>query len=58
MALTAHTPKHHRLHYLRVLKSAKQNGLTWEFIHFYKRARRQGDNVMEATNYAMCEWDL
>ena len=40
------------------LASAKRYGLEWEYITFYKRARRNGDSIVNSAWYAMCEWDL
>ena len=37
---------------------AKEHGLEYEFVRWYKVARRNGDSVMDAIWYAVCVWDL
>ena len=49
---------HEREYFLAGLKMARRHGLGWEFTQFYKRARRKGDSVIEATRYALYEWDI
>jgi hypothetical protein len=44
--------------FLAGLESAKKCGLVYEFISFYKRDRRNGSSVSQATWYAVCEWDI
>ena len=47
-----------RMYFHSVLASAKRYGLEWEFITFYKRDRKRGASISDATWYALCEWDL
>lgn len=41
-----------------VMDVAKVYGLQWEFVHWYKKARRAGATIEDAIWDAACEWDI
>ena len=37
---------------------AKKYSLNYEFLSFYKKFRKQGFSIIEASDASACEWDI
>ena len=47
-----------REYFNRALMYARTWKLEWEFLCWYKKARKEGNDIPTSCEMALCEWDM